>query len=90
LGALLAMSWQAGLLALGIWIAVVAVTRYISVASIAASFGVPVFMALTGVRLEWTLFWTAIASLVIFRHISNLGRLLEGAESKIGERVKTD
>jgi len=86
-GVLLGMIWQAGLIAMGVWIVVVAITRYISVASITASSAVPVFMAFSGVRLEWTLFWTAVAALIILRHIPNLGRLLEGRESKIGEPV---
>ena len=81
------MVWQAAVLALGVWILVVAVTRYISAASITAAVAVPVFMAFSGVRLEWTLFWTAVAALIILRHIPNLGRLLEGRESKIGEPV---
>ncbi|MBN1457887.1 MAG: glycerol-3-phosphate 1-O-acyltransferase PlsY [Armatimonadetes bacterium] len=90
LGALLGMNWLAGLLGLGVWMAVVAVTRYISVGSIAACCVVPIFMALTGVRFEWTLFWTAVASLIILRHVPNIGRLLEGTESKIGQRVSTE
>ena len=90
LGVLLGMVWQAGLVGLGVWIVVVAITRYISVASITASAAVPVFMAFSGVRLEWTLFWTVVAALIILRHVPNLGRLLEGRESKIGERVMTE
>ena len=90
LGVLLGMDWLAGLLGVGVWIAVVAVTRYISVASIAACCVVPVFMALRDVRLEWVLFWTAIGGLIILRHIPNIGRLLEGRESKIGQRVSAE
>ncbi len=67
---------------------IAAATRYISVASITAAALVPVYLALAGVRGEWTAFWTAIAALIILRHIPNLGRLLEGRESRIGERVR--
>ena len=81
------MVWQAAVLALGVWILVVAVTRYISAASIAAAVAVPVYLAFVGVRGEWSVFWTAVAALIILRHIPNLGRLLEGRESKIGEPV---
>ncbi len=87
LGALLGMNWLAGVVGLGVWILVVGVTRYISAASIVAASSVPIFMAVTGERLEWTIFWTAIAALIIARHIPNLGRLIEGTESKIGEKV---
>jgi glycerol-3-phosphate acyltransferase PlsY len=88
LGALLGMSWLAAVVGLGMWILVVAVTRYISVASIVAAASVPIFLAATEAQFERTLFWTAIAALIIARHIPNLGRLIEGTESKIGEKVK--
>ncbi len=90
LGALLAMSWQAGLVGLGTWLIVLAITRYISAASISASVVVPVYIAVSGARPAWVVFWTAIAALIILRHIPNLGRLLEGTEAKIGERAKFD
>jgi glycerol-3-phosphate acyltransferase PlsY len=89
-GVLLAMVWQAALVGLATWLVVVAITRYISVASIAACAAVPAYLAYSGVRWEWLAFWTAVASLVIARHIPNIGRLLEGTESKIGERVKVE
>ncbi len=88
LGVLLAMAWQAALFGLASWLLVVAVSRYISVASITASATVPIYLAATAARWEWVAFWTAIAALIIARHIPNLGRLLEGSESKIGERVE--
>jgi len=89
LGALLGMSWQAGLVALGIFILVVAVTRYVSVASIIASASVPIYLALADARPAWAAFWTAIAALIIARHIPNIGRLLAGTEPKIGQRAAT-
>jgi len=90
LGVLLAMVWQAAAVGLGVWILVVAATRYISAGSIAAAVTVPVYLAIVGVRGEWAVFWTAVGALIILRHISNLGRLLEGRETKIGERVTTE
>jgi glycerol-3-phosphate acyltransferase PlsY len=89
-GVLLAMVWQAALVGLATWLVVVAITRYISVASITACAAVPAYLAYIGVRWEWLAFWTGVAALVIARHIPNIGRLLEGTESKIGERVKVE
>ncbi len=88
LGALSAMIWQGAVVAIIVWLVVVAATRYISAASIASSVVVPVYLAATGVRVEWAAFWTMVGALVIARHIPNLGRLIEGTESKIGQRVK--
>lgn len=87
LGALSAMIWQGAVVAIVVWLVVVTATRYISVASITASAVVPIYLALSGVSVIWTLFWLAIASLIIARHIPNLSRLLEGTEPKIGQRV---
>ena len=44
---LIGLCWQAALIGLGLWIVVVAITRYISVASILASASVPVYMILS-------------------------------------------
>lgn len=89
-GVLVGMSWQAALIALAVWIVAVAATRYISVGSIVAAGCVPITMAASGARWEWGAFWSVIAALVIARHIPNLGRLLAGTESKIGQRVDVE
>jgi len=86
-GALLGMHWPAALLGVAVWLGAVAITRYISVGSITAAAAVPIYMALTGARWEWAVFWSLVAVLVIARHIPNLRRLRQGSESKIGQRV---
>jgi glycerol-3-phosphate acyltransferase PlsY len=86
-GTLLGMCWAAALVALGVWLLVVGVTRYISLGSMLAACTVPLYMALSGIRFEWGLFWSAVAALVIARHIPNLGRLLEGTETRVGQGV---
>jgi glycerol-3-phosphate acyltransferase PlsY len=90
LGVLAGMSWAAAVVALVVWLGVVGATRYISVGSMAAAGCVPVYMALAGARWEWGGFWTLVAALVIARHIPNLGRLLAGRESKVGQRVEVE
>ena len=72
----------------GLWIAVFAITRYVSVASVAAAFGVPLagWMAY-GAQDAWRP-WvlTAIGLLVIYRHRSNIQRLLDGTEHRFGRK----
>jgi glycerol-3-phosphate acyltransferase PlsY len=87
LGVLLGLAPIAGLSGLGVWLVVVALTRYISVASVAASATVPAVVAITGAPWERIVFWCAIAALVIGRHAPNIKRLLAGKETKIGQRV---
>jgi acyl phosphate:glycerol-3-phosphate acyltransferase len=87
LGVLLGLAPVAGLSGLGMWLVVVAITRYISLASIAACITVPVVVALRGARWELIAFWSAIALLIILRHLPNMKRLLAGTETRIGEKV---
>jgi glycerol-3-phosphate acyltransferase PlsY len=90
LGVLLGMSWPAALISLAVWLALVGVTRYISVGSMAASAAVPAYMALSRAPWQWTAFWAAVGLLIILRHIPNMGRLLKGTEAKIGQTVPAE
>jgi glycerol-3-phosphate acyltransferase PlsY len=87
LGVLLGLAPGAGLCSLGVWLIAVAITRYVSVASLLAAVAVPVTVALTGSRWELIAFWSAVAALVIWRHRPNVTRLLAGTETKLGQRV---
>lgn len=91
LGVLLALSLPVGLIGLGIWIALVAITRYVSLASIVAACTLPVTSLLcTGLSERRWMFGLAVmlAVLVTVKHRANIQRLLHGAESKIGQRVQ--
>jgi len=85
---LLGLAPVAGLCGLGVWLIVVALTRYISLASIIASITVPVVVAARGARWELAAFWSAIALLIVLRHLPNMKRLLAGTETKIGQNVE--
>ncbi|MBX3394624.1 MAG: glycerol-3-phosphate 1-O-acyltransferase PlsY [Phycisphaerae bacterium] len=81
------------LVALIVWIATVLLTRYVSLASILAALAVPTALAALSGPMEWTLsdhypllgLTLVAAAVVIFRHRSNIGRLLAGTESKVGQ-----
>ena len=84
----------AGLAALGVWVAVTLISRYVSLGSIvAAAAFVPLFVAINWAWLDkpplslWPLggFAAAMAALIILRHRGNIGRLLAGTENKIGK-----
>jgi len=85
-----------GLAALGVWAAVVLTWRYVSLASIAAAAAFPVLFVgaclLAGRSLAdlWPLlaFAAAMAALVIVRHRSNIRRLMNGTENRIGRKAK--
>ncbi len=88
LGVFIGLCWQAAAIGLGLWIIVLAITRYISVASILAALSVPTYMFVTGRTVEWKVFASAIALLVILRHLPNIKRLLAGTEAKFGQKVE--
>jgi acyl phosphate:glycerol-3-phosphate acyltransferase len=74
------------LIALGVWLLALALTRYVSLASILAAASLPVSaFVLKGpaVLIGASVF---IAALVILRHRANLSRLFAGTENKIGHK----
>jgi glycerol-3-phosphate acyltransferase PlsY len=80
------------LFAITIWVLVVLIWRYVSLASIAASVSFPlVLLSVIILKKNWDLIslWplliaaTTIPLMVIIRHRENIKRLLQGTESKI-------
>jgi glycerol-3-phosphate acyltransferase PlsY len=86
LGVFLALAWLPTLVALAIFLTVLAATRYVSLGSICAALALPVGIAVQGGL--GVLFWATalVAVLVIVRHRENIGRLLAGTERRIGQR----
>ncbi|HWR38044.1 MAG TPA: glycerol-3-phosphate 1-O-acyltransferase PlsY, partial [Patescibacteria group bacterium] len=66
-----------------VWLAIVLVTRYVSLGSIVAAALVPLLMWYTGAQQEIFIFGLLAAVFVIVRHRPNIQRLLKGEELKI-------
>jgi glycerol-3-phosphate acyltransferase PlsY len=71
------------LIILGIWIAVFAVSRYVSLASILAAFALPFVELLLGESLRIIIVTACMAALAIYKHKANIKRLLRGTENRI-------
>jgi acyl phosphate:glycerol-3-phosphate acyltransferase len=82
-GAILALSWPAGLVAIGGWIAGAAVTRYSSVGSILGSAIAPLALWYFTRSPAETLYGVFAALLILFTHRENIGRLRRGTEAPI-------
>ncbi len=89
-GVLLALNPVHGLVVLGTWLLVAWTTRYSSLAALVAAALAPIY---------WGLFYGIDASalvvlimslLLIWRHRSNIEKLLKGKESKIGSKKKPE
>ncbi|MCL2937216.1 MAG: glycerol-3-phosphate 1-O-acyltransferase PlsY [Trichodesmium sp. St16_bin2-tuft] len=89
LGILLTMSWVVGLGTLSIFIAVLTISRIVSLSSIMAAIAVSGLMFFTGQSLPYKIFAIAGGVYVIWRHSSNIQRLLAWKEPRIGQKLST-
>ncbi len=85
LGTLLAISWQIGLAACVTWAVIAAVFRYSSLAALVALTAAPFYAWFLGSE-KIAVLAALLALFAIFRHHENIGRLLKGEESKIGNK----
>jgi glycerol-3-phosphate acyltransferase PlsY len=74
------------LIILSVWIAVFALSRYVSLASMSASFTLPFATWLRGYPLILILVTAAMAAMAIFKHKGNIKRLLAGTENRFGRK----
>ena len=90
-GVLVALVPYALLVILAIWIVVLALTRYVSLGSLAASFSLPfmVWLVQRG-SLTMILISAALSALAIYKHRGNIRRLLTGTEHRIHWRRKSE
>ncbi|AFZ30029.1 acyl-phosphate glycerol-3-phosphate acyltransferase [Gloeocapsa sp. PCC 7428] len=89
LGVLLAMSWQVAVSTAAVFGLVLAISRIVSLSSIAGAIAVSLLMLVFGQPLPYLLFAIAAGVYVIMRHRSNIQRLLTGTEPKIGQKIPT-
>jgi glycerol-3-phosphate acyltransferase PlsY len=87
-GAFLAFAPLASLSAIGVWVVVVALTRYVSLGSILAGISMPLFMWLFNKPAEYVWFALVLAIALTLKHRSNLQRLISGTERKLGQKEK--
>ncbi len=92
-GALLVIYWPVALISVVVFIAVVRLTRYVSLGSILATLAMLLsmipFVIYEMEPVASVAFAAAVAAVIIFRHRGNISRLRSRTESKIGQRVKT-
>ena len=89
-GILLAIDMSMGLSVLATWLVVAFVFRYSSLAAVVATLASPLFCYYflgTSAYLPAVIF---MSGLLVWRHRENIRKLLNGTESKIGEKKKAD
>ena len=87
LGMFLALSWKVGLASLGIFLIVLAKSKFVSLSSISAALLLPIFMFFNiGNYIHPYFIISLIVSLlVIWKLRTNIHRLMKGEESKINQ-----
>lgn len=80
----------AALCALGVFILVVAISRFVSLGSILAALTLPVWIWLFAGFSPFFCLGVFAAILLIARHHANISRLLHGTESKLGQKAKKE
>ncbi|VVC75026.1 putative glycerol-3-phosphate acyltransferase [Aquicella siphonis] len=86
LGCLLALNWPTGLCWMAAWGATAALSRYSSLSSLTASLLAPVFIWIFTANTAWTLTVAVMTLILFFRHRSNILKLINGEESRIGRK----
>lgn len=88
LGAVLTLNWQVGLILLVVAVAIMAITRYVSLGSIIGAVLFPILLLAFSlgsgeVDIMSIVFAVLLAALIVLRHSSNIKRLLKGEENKL-------
>ena len=88
-GVMLGLTPAALLIALVVWIVVVALTGYVSLGSIVAAALFPVLVRLVDPPEQPEILWLDIAAAagIIWLHRTNIARLLRGTENRFGRRA---
>ncbi|MCS5706996.1 glycerol-3-phosphate 1-O-acyltransferase PlsY [Synechococcus sp. FGCU-3] len=92
LGMLLGLAWPVGLACFGIFLTVLSASRIVSLSSVVAAISLPLLMLGwfpgQGFGIRWPYLVLAVITtvLVVWRHRSNLQRLVAGTEPKLGQK----
>ena len=88
LGMFLGLAWPVGLACFGLFMAVISIFRIVSLSSVVAAIGLPLLMLISGGSSAYVLVSLVASLMVLWRHRSNIERLIAGIEPKIGQKAK--
>lgn len=87
LGIFVGLEPRAAGIAFGVWLVVLGLTKYVSLASMIGAVSIPVLMFAFGMPAAYKAFGVFAAAFVLLKHRSNITRLLQGKEPRFGEKV---
>ena len=88
LGMFIALSWKVGLASFGTFLIMISLTKIVSLSSITAAILLPVYMFkyIGTFNDPYTIFSFIVAIIVIYKHRSNINRILKGEEPKLNNK----
>ena len=88
LGMFIALSWKVGFASFGTFLIIISLTKIVSVSSIIAAILLPIYMFIyIGIfKHPFTIISFIVAIIVIWKHRTNIYRILKGEEPKIGKK----
>ncbi len=89
LGVLIGLAWQVGMASLGIFLMVISLSKIVSLSSVIAALSLPLLMLArfhgNNFRPAYLTLSLVAMAIVLWRHRSNIQRLLAGKEPRIGK-----
>lgn len=71
-----------------IGIVIIIITKYVSLASILGMIIFPIIMLFTHQNIKLVLFSFILSIMALYRHSNNIKKLMEGTESKLGQKTR--
>jgi acyl phosphate:glycerol-3-phosphate acyltransferase len=88
-GVLLAMSWQVGLATMVVFSILLVISRIVSASSIAGAVSATIWMLVFDRPLPSVIFAIVGGIYVIWRHSTNIQRIIAGTEPKLGQKLES-
>ena len=85
-GLFLGLAWPVGLACFGVFLAVFSLSKIVSLASVIAALSLPLLMVSSTGSPPYILVALVAMVLVLWRHRSNIQRLINGTEPKVGQK----
>ena len=88
LGMFIALSWKVGLASFGTFLIMISLTKIVSLSSITAAILLPIYMFkyIGTFNDPYTIFSFIVAIIVIWKHRSNINRIIKGEEPKLNKK----
>jgi acyl phosphate:glycerol-3-phosphate acyltransferase len=88
LGVIFGLYPVTGAIAFGLWLVVLGLTRYVSIASMMGAVSIPISLLAFHQPRKYGVFGIIVAAFVIYKHRPNISRLRQGKEPRVGEKPR--